>query len=124
MSGSFFKRCYGNFISIATSTSVFGEKMTYRPLAGGRFTLKAVFDQNFEQITPDTEVIVSVNAPRIEAKLSRFRGAPRQGDKVEIYNTDRKLIEEYEVNEIQEDGQGGVVLHLTLLSDEHKEKSN
>ena len=93
-------------LSIAVPT--FGQRVEYRPKnSNGRFTLTAVFDSEFTQIDPITEVKVSANRPRIGLKLRDIPGYPEQGDRVRIEGID------FKVNEIQEDGQGGVVLWLT-----------
>lgn len=115
---SFFKGCYDTLLSVATSPCTFGEGVEYRPLSGGRYNVKAVFDQNFEQIDPDTEATVSVQQPRIEVKLDDIPVEPRAGDKVRLYNSDSKVFENYEVTEIQEDGIGGAVLFFKILEDD------
>lgn len=113
---SFFKKCYSHLVRTATKPCTFGEKMEYRPKRGGRYSIFAVFDQNFEQIDPDTEAVVSVNQPRIELRLTDLpNNKAEQGDLVRVYNTDRLRHETYSVQEIQEDGIGAAVLFLRLL---------
>lgn len=114
---SFFKGCYGDLIDHAEHDM--GEFVEYRPKRGGRYKFKAIFDQNFEQIDPDTQVVISVNQPRIEVDLEDIPNQmPQQDDIVILYNTDRLKEETYKVNEIQEDGLGAAVLFLTLQDNE------
>jgi len=109
MTGTF-KGHVDRLLSVAVPT--FGERIEYRPLSGGRYNLTAVYDQEFTQIDPDTETVISVNKPHVGLKLKDIPGEPMQGDEVKADGT------LYKVNEIQEDGQGGVVLWLTKLDEQ------
>jgi len=92
---------------------VFGEEVSYKPLSGGSYTLYAVFDRNFEQVDPDTQVIVASNVPMLGVNLNEMHEEPEQGDQVEI------IDETFRVVDSQEDGQGGASLILQKVDDEY-----
>ena len=95
---------------LKTAIPTFGEEICYRPGAGGAFTFKAVFDENFIQIDPDTEEQVASNAPAIGIKESDIPFAPTNTDIVEIGKRRFKVVDS------QEDGQGGITLYLNEVS--------
>lgn len=104
----FFGECVSDLLNTATSACAFGESVKYIPLkTGSSFTISAIFDGPFEQVDPDTEVVVASNQFTIGVKLSDLQFAPVKGDKVEI----REIL--YRVIDSQEDGQGGseIMLH-------------
>ena len=92
---------------------VFGEEVLYKPLKGGSYNLQAVFDRNFQQVDPDTEVIIASNVPAIGVNLNDMYEKPEQGDEVEIED------ELFRVSDSQEDGQGGSTLILQKVDDEY-----
>ncbi len=110
MGSHFFHRLVDGLLSRAIPT--FGQKVEYRPKTGGRYSVTAVFDSEFQQIDPQTEVVVSVNRPRVGVKLIDLPGEPVQGDEFRIHP------DFYVVNEVQEDGQGGATLWLTKKNEQ------
>jgi hypothetical protein len=74
------------------------EKVIYEPLAGGSYTIVGIFDNQFEQLDPDTEQVIAANQPVIGVKLADLPSAPVKGDKVQI----RGIW--YRVYDSQEDG--------------------
>jgi len=99
-----FKDKVHDLLGIAIPT--FGEAVTYRPKTGGSFQIQAVFDNEWQEVDPNSNVVVSSNAPRLGIRLRDFPSKPIQGD---------CLVAEgktYQVVDVQEDGQGGASLFL------------
>ncbi|PIR25611.1 MAG: hypothetical protein COX62_04640 [Deltaproteobacteria bacterium CG_4_10_14_0_2_um_filter_43_8] len=102
-----FKELFGKVLDIAIPTM--GEDVRYTSqVTGIPIDIKAVFDLKFEHVDPDTEMVISSNAPRIGVKLSDLPASPRKGDQVEILASGAKYL----VHDSQEDGQGGASLFL------------
>jgi len=91
--------------------STFGENVRFEPKAGGSFEVRVIFDNRFEQVDPQTEVVVASNQPVVGVKLSDFEELVNRIEKRDVF-----VIREqtYEVVEVQEDTQGHakVLLHL------------
>lgn len=66
--------------------------------------VKVIFDNEFEQVDPDTENLIASQSPRAGVKISDFDNPIRKRDIFEIKGI------EYEVIDKQEDGQGGATL--------------
>lgn len=92
------------------ATRRLGEKVEYRYVNGGVKQIDAVFDNEFEQVDPDTERVVSTNQPVIGIRLSDIAREPVVNDEVYIIRDNKT----YKVQDTQEDGQGGVTLFLRL----------
>lgn len=84
----------------------FGESVKYVPKVGAPFDIRGIFDNQFEQVDPDTEIVVASNQPTLGIKLADLPLPPAKGDKVFV----RDL--EYRVIDSQEDGVAGAVLFL------------
>jgi hypothetical protein len=89
-----------------TAIPCFGEPVCYQPSVGGNIDITAVFDEDFIAIDPDTEEVISSNAPRIGIKVSDLPFLPTDKDHVVI--GDRR----FKVTDSQEDGQGGSTIFL------------
>ena len=94
-----------------TAMNVFGEKekVKYRPQSGGTFFIRGVFDEVWEEVDPETGMIISSSAPNIGVQLSELGLKPQSGDELDV--NDRT----YRVTDVHEDGQGGATLTLHLL---------
>lgn len=91
------------------AVDVFGFDVTYMPVAGGSFTIRAIFDNNFQQVDPDTETVIASNIPRLNLKLKDLKDVgvvPCKKDRVDVKGT------LYQVVDSQEDGQGASELWL------------
>ena len=95
---------------LKTATKVFGEDVTLLPKKGGRYSIKGIFDNEFEIIDTDTEQTVISNQPRIGINLHNLEIHPKVGDQIKIRNLNFKIVE------VREDGQGGASLHLHKVS--------
>lgn len=100
----------------------FGEYVTYLPCRGGRFTLRATFDHRFEQVDPDTEVVIASNQPALLVKLADLPGSnhPAKRDRFVIQPNSKRGDTEpvtYEVKDAQEDGQGGVLCLMHRITE-------
>lgn len=85
----------------------FGTLATHTPKDGSPSQIvTVVFDNEFQQIDPDTENLVASQSPRIGVKLSDFTTPIRKRDAFQVKGVD------YEVIDKQEDGQGGATLFL------------
>lgn len=109
MSLPYFKGLVNCLLDVAIPTM--GETIRYFPKSGGDYTLKAVFDRNFIQVDPETQVEVASNLPAIGVNLNRMFEKPQQGDRVRIGD------EWFRVTDSQEDGQGGATLMLQNIDD-------
>ena len=108
MASHFFGDCVGDLLDKATSGCAFGEPVTYYPKkATGGFKIQAIFDGPFEQVDPDTEVLVASNQYTLGVKLADLPFPPCKGDRVSVRSVS------YLVVDSQEDGQGGseMILH-------------
>ena len=85
---------------------VFGEDVTYEPIRGGSYEIRGIFDNQFEQVDPDTEVVIASNAPTLGVKLADLPGPPVKGDIVIIREKRFRVIDS------QEDGVVGSTLLL------------
>jgi hypothetical protein len=99
-----FKDKVGDLLTKAVN--VFGEDVKYRSKSGGSVKIRGVFDHTFEFVDPNTNTVVSSNAPRLGIKLADLPFKPLQGDTVQIGSTLYKVVDALE------DGQGGASLHL------------
>ena len=101
---------FSNLI-LRTTTRVFNVDdknfVTYIPRKGSRFKIQAIFDGPFEQVDPDTEVLVASNQYTLGVKLADLPFPPCKGDRVSVRSVS------YLVVDSQEDGQGGseMILH-------------
>ena len=99
----------GNFkknlvqLVLGNTTRLLGEKVEYRYKNGGSIKINAIFDNQWEQLDPDTERVVSTNQPVLGLRLSDLSQAPSTGDEVLIIEENI----EYVVQDTREDGQGG-----------------
>lgn len=84
----------------------FGETVTFYPKSGGVYQVKAVFDNAYEAIDPDTEQLISANQPTLGVNLNEIEFEMRQGDQVQVRDT------RYQITDKREDGQGGALLLL------------
>lgn len=95
-------------------TSNFGEQVTYYPRDGGTKKIRAIFDNNYESVDPETEQVVSSNQPMIGVNLNDAKFEMRINDQVQVRNLRYKVIE------VREDGQGGASLFLHKVEHEKK----
>jgi len=97
-----------------------GEQVEYRPrkTPGVRYKLNAVFDKDVQTVDPETNVIISSNAPRIGVRYSDLIEPPQKEDGVYIKG------ELYQVHDSEEDGQGGVTLFLHKVSEDESYERN
>jgi len=87
------------------SDSEFGIAVTYKPAAGGNFTLNVIFDNEYVGVDVGEESPnVTDQKPVARARLSDFTTGPTVNDKMEIESADYTIID------IQKDGTGAVDL--------------
>ena len=91
---------------LGRTIQAFGEEVIYKPSKGGEYRLCGVFDRNFEQVDPDSHVVIASNIPMLGVNLNDMFEKPTQGDLVEIEDEIFKVVDS------QEDGQGGASLIL------------
>lgn len=95
-------------------TKVLGECVTYYPKSGGSYKIRAIFDNEYENVDPETEKIISSNQPALGVNLNDIKPTMRKDDMVQVRNL------KYRVIEIREDGQGGATLFLHKCEHEKK----
>lgn len=86
-----------------------GEDILYRHASGGSVSIKALWNNQYELIDPDTEALVSSNQPHVGVILKDLLEPPKQDDTLEF------LEKVYKIVDIQEDGQGAAQLFLFKL---------
>lgn len=91
---------------LSHSTRVFGEEATFYPKTGKVFKRRAIFDNEYHTVDPDTERLVSTNQPALGINLNDFPVVPGKGDEVLVRGVRFLIVEK------QEDGQGGATLLL------------
>lgn len=91
---------------LSHSVRVFGEEVTFYPKTGKVYKRRAVFDNEYQTVDPDTERLVSTNQPALGVNLNDFPVVPSKGDEVHVRGVRFLVVEK------QEDGQGGAVLLL------------
>lgn len=98
---------------LQTNIKTFGEEIIFNPKAGGTYKVRAVFDNDFQVIDANLEQVVSGNQPAIGLNLNDLPFNPKKNDEVIV----RDIT--YKVQEIKEDGQGGVtcLLHSKKVID-------
>jgi hypothetical protein len=88
------------------SVDKFGEDVVFYPKSGGVFNVRAIFDNEYQTLDPDTEQTLSVNQPALGVNLNDIKFKLSQGDKVKIRGVMFKIADK------REDGQGGATLLL------------
>lgn len=78
----------------------------YLPKSGGSFPLTGIFDNQFEQVDPDTEQVIASNQIIYGIKLKDLPFPVEKGDKLKMRN---KI---FIIHDSQEDGVAGAVLFL------------
>ncbi len=90
---------------IESAQSTFGESVTYTPAGGSPSTIVGIFNDIFEAIDQNSGGIMSAR-PTLGVAVADFGTLPSPGDAFTIRSVS------YEIEEIQRDGEAGLVLHL------------
>jgi hypothetical protein len=93
---------------------IFGEPVTYMPLAGGSLPISGVFDDAYlkEVMFEDATSGVTTVSAVLGVQLSQFAIPPAQNDSLQIVRTGSTYI----VREVRVDSRGGAKLMLTKSS--------
>lgn len=91
---------------LTKSTEVFGEDVTFYPRAGGVYTIRAIFDNDYFGLDVQTEKVVSVNQPNLGYNINDLPIEIMVEDVVKIRD------QKFKVQDKREDGQGGARLLL------------
>jgi len=82
---------------ITTSMSTFGQDITFRPLGGSDFTMKAIFDESFLAVDPNSGAAVQSLESKIAVKVSditdQISRVPGKGDQVVISSVVYRIVE-------------------------------
>ena len=95
---------------LGACTDSFGEEVTFYPTeenGGGVYEMRAIFDNAYQAVDPETEEIISANQSALGINLNDFQreGCPvNKNDKFKV----RDIF--YRVIDVQEDGQGGATV--------------
>lgn len=90
--------------------SVFGEPVVYTPQGLDPINISGIYDDLYEAVDPNTNTIITSDQPVLGIRNAELGVTPRQGDQVNVRNTD------FTVKEVQTDGQGGSKLFLHRVS--------
>jgi len=95
----------------------FGEQVIFFPRAGGVYKVRAIFNNDYQLIDPETEAVISGNQPALGVNLNDLKFDLCEGDRVQVRETT------FSVYDKQEDGQGGatLLLHKTNASKQTKD---
>lgn len=103
----FFGKCVSDLLGKATSDSAFGEPVEYTHTRRKIIKrINGIFDELFEQVDPDTEVVVASNLITLGIRLKDLPFAPEKLDKVKLRGKTFFVVDS------MEDGQGGSELQL------------
>lgn len=93
---------------------VFGEPVTYRPLAGGSFPITGVFDDAYlkEVMFEDASSGVTEVSAVLGVQLSQFPAPPAQNDGLSVASVNTTFV----VRDVRVDGRGGAKLLLSKVS--------
>lgn len=91
-------------------TKHLGEDAIFYPCKGASFSVRLVFDNEFEIIDPNTETVISSNAPVILVRLSDYPNGISEDDQFSLEG------KRFKVWSVQEDGQGGARCTLHRMS--------
>ena len=105
---------------LGIATRVLGEPVQYQHQSGAVSSIQAIFDNEWQQVDPDTERVVSSNQPVIGIKLSDLLVYPKVGDLIIVIDDIKNFI----VQDVREDGQGGASLFLRLETKKAKKKKD
>lgn len=99
-----FRAHVDRILTVATDT--FGEDVEFRPKAGGSYTVRAIFDNEYQALDPSTEQLISVNKPILGININDLEFDLKTEDLVIV----REIT--YKIEDKREDGQGGARLFL------------
>lgn len=91
-------------------TQHLGEDAIFYPCKGVSYTVRVVFDNNFEIVDPNTETVISSNAAVALVRLEDFENEIQENERFEIGGI------KYKVWSVQEDSEGGARVTLHRLS--------
>lgn len=94
---------------IKTGIGAFGRSVTYYPQHHECVEIRAIFDQAYIAVNPDTGVPVDSQVPVLHVRLADLPFTPGQGDRVGICGAMYRVISN------QPDGQGAAMLVLHKL---------
>jgi len=98
------------------SMKEFGREFDFYPSSGGVYRIRAIFDNDYQMVDPDTEQVVSANQSALGVNLNDFSFDVRTGDRVIVDSIMYRIIDK------REDGQGGATLLLHKLNAANKVK--
>lgn len=93
---------------------VFGEPVTYRPSAGGAYTITAIFQSPFHRLIQldDGTMGATEVAATLGVQLSQLPVLPLQGDTLSVLSVNTTYV----VREVRKDGVGAAMLTLNKVS--------
>ena len=86
----------------------FAEAVTFIYENGESFELKAIFDEEYEEIDPGSGVAVMSRQPMIQCQSSKFKRRPKNGSQIIIRGVN------YDVKEYEPDGTGVTSIRLHM----------
>lgn len=89
--------------------STFGESVEYRPVAGGTFDIRGIFEKNPKVFDIGSQSMVSTNEPELDIKDTALALEPIEDDKLTVDG------QNYRVSDTEVDGRGGIKLFLRKI---------
>lgn len=81
--------------------------VVYTPASGSPYSIRGVFDENYQTIDPNSMTMISTTHPVLLVRLSDLDSVPGKGDRVTV-RTNRVFT----VTKMEPDGRGGALLIL------------
>ncbi|TAL89282.1 MAG: hypothetical protein EPN62_08770 [Candidimonas sp.] len=96
------------------TADVFGESVTYTPVAGAPLTIIGVYDEGYKQdvVLEDGVVGVTTTKPLLGVRLAEFATPPAQNDQVFIPRINTTFI----VSDVDADSHGWAKLKLNRVT--------
>ncbi len=92
---------------LSTCLATFGEAVVYTPAVGAAINLRAVFDEDYIAVDPNTGAAVSSATPTLGIRLADLPAAPKKGDVATLRGRTFKVVDWQPDSE----GSGLAVLH-------------
>lgn len=95
---------------LSAGVKTFGETVEFYPASGGIFPVRAIFDNSYHTVDPNTQQLVEVTQPVVGVNLNDIKFDVKAGDMVVVRGV------KYRIEEKNDDGQGGARLFLHKAS--------
>ena len=78
--------------NVIFNTDEFAEDITYSPSGGSPYSLKGIFDHEYEDINPETNEAIVSEQPNVQVDENKLQAEPKPNDEVTIRSVVYKVI--------------------------------